>query len=104
MATKLVIVAVAFLIGAPLSAASAAAAQPTSHAQVYRGHGGHYRYRCRRSSGRTGLLAGAGGGGLGAAALGAGPIGIVAGVVGGGLLGRHIDKRHHTAQNRRHGC
>lgn len=71
---------------------------------TYRGHDGRYHYRCKRSSGRTGLLAGAGGGGLGAAALGAGPVGIAAGVIGGGLLGRHLDKKHDAAQNRRNGC
>lgn len=71
---------------------------------TYHGRDGRYHYRCKRSSGRTGLLAGAGGGGLGAAALGAGPVGIAAGVIGGGLLGRHLDKRHDAAQNRRNGC
>lgn len=77
----------------------------TTHAvRRYHGHRHVYYRRCRRSSGRTGLLAGAGGGGLGAAALGAGPVGIVAGVVGGGLLGRHFDKKHDAAQNRRNGC
>jgi hypothetical protein len=72
--------------------------------RVYHGSAHRYHYRCKRSSGRTGLIAGAGGGGLGAAALGAGPIGIAAGVVGGGLLGRHLDKKHDAAQNRRNGC
>ncbi len=71
---------------------------------VYHGHGGRYHYRCRRSHGTTGLLVGAGAGGLGAAALGAGPVGLAAGVIGGGLLGRHIDKRSRAAHNRRRGC
>ena len=71
---------------------------------TYRGRDGHYHYRCHRSKGTTGLLAGAGAGGLGAAALGAGPVGLAAGVVGGGLLGRHIDKRRSAAHNRRNGC
>jgi hypothetical protein len=78
-------------------------ANASSH-HTYRGRDGRYHYRCKRSSGRTGLLAGAGGGGLGAAALGAGPVGIAAGVIGGGLLGRHLDKKHDAAQNRRNGC
>jgi hypothetical protein len=72
--------------------------------ETYTGRDGRYHYRCKRSSGKTGLLAGAGAGGLGAAALGAGPIGLAAGVIGGGLLGRHLDKKHDAAQNRRNGC
>jgi hypothetical protein len=78
------------------------AADQVHHA--YHGNGGRYHYRCKRSSGTTGALIGAGGGGLGAAALGAGPVGLAAGVIGGGLLGRHIDKRQRAAKNRRHGC
>lgn len=73
-----------------------------AHHHVYKGSS--HRYRCKRSKGTTGLLVGAGAGGLGAAALGAGPVGLAAGVIGGGLLGRHLDKRHDAAQNRRNGC
>jgi hypothetical protein len=97
------IVAVATTLMMPV----ATSAQPTpqaSHERTYHGPRHHYRGRCKRSSGRTGLLAGAGGGGLAAAALGAGPVGLAAGVIGGGLLGRHLDKRHDAAQNRRNGC
>ena len=79
------------------------AVAPVQAQHMYHGHNRHYYRHCRRSSGTTGLLAGAGVGGLGAAALG-GPVGIAAGVIGGGLLGRHIDKRHDAAQNRRNGC
>jgi hypothetical protein len=90
------------------TATSAAPVVPTAamaaDTHVYRGTNHRYHYRCKRSRGRTGLLAGAGGGGVGAALLGAGPIGLAAGVVGGGLLGRHLDKRHDRAQNRRNGC
>jgi hypothetical protein len=96
-----------FLIAAIAAAVATPVAMPAptmAAAHTYHGRNHHYRYRCKRSSGRTGLLAGAGGGGLGAAALGAGPVGIAAGVIGGGLLGRHLDKRHDAAQNRRNGC
>jgi hypothetical protein len=95
MSAALVSLVAPVAVPAPASAASS---------YTYRGKDGHYHRRCKRSSGKTGLLAGAGGGGLGAAALGAGPIGIAAGVVGGGLLGRHLDKKHDAAQNRRNGC
>lgn len=63
-----------------------------------------YRYRCKRSSGTTGLIAGGAGGALIANALGAGTVGTIAGGVGGALLGKHLDKRHDRAQNRRNGC
>jgi hypothetical protein len=90
------------------AAATAPVVMPTAATaadpHVYHGGAHHYRHRCKRSSGTTGLLAGAGVGGLGAAALGAGPVGLAAGVVGGGLLGRHLDKKHDAAQNRRNGC
>jgi outer membrane lipoprotein SlyB len=69
----------------------------------YRGHNGRY-YRCKRSKGTTGLIAGGAGGALVANALGAGTVGTVAAGVGGALLGRHLDKKHDRAQNRRNGC
>ncbi len=97
MSVTLAAMVVPVAVPAPVSAAE-------RYHHSYRGAGGHYRYRCRRSNGVTGALIGAGGGGLGAAALGAGPVGLAAGVIGGGLLGRHIDKRSRAAQNRRHGC
>jgi hypothetical protein len=87
---------------APVAVPVPVAAATNGH--TYRGRDGHYHYRCKRSKGTTGLLAGAGAGGLGAAALGAGPVGLAAGVIGGGLLGRHIDKRRSAAHNRRSGC
>jgi hypothetical protein len=102
MKNKLMLAAVAAAVMAPVPAFAPVSAEPASH--VYHGHNGRYHYRCKRSKGTTGLLAGAGGGGLGAAALGAGPVGIAAGVVGGGLLGRHLDKKHDAAQNRKNGC
>jgi hypothetical protein len=103
MKKLLMIAATTAMLAAPLPVI-AQLETGAAQARVY--HGPHRRYyrHCKRSSGRTGLLAGAGGGGLGAAALGAGPVGIAAGVIGGGLLGRHLDKRHDAAQNRRNGC
>jgi hypothetical protein len=95
------------LLGALIAATVIPAAVPTvafASERSYHGHDRRHHYRCKRSSGTTGLLAGAGAGGLGAAALGAGPVGLAAGVIGGGLLGRHLDKKHDAAQNRRNGC
>jgi len=37
-------------------------------------------------------------------ALGGGTLGTLAGAGGGALLGRHLDKKHDAAQNRRNGC
>jgi hypothetical protein len=73
-------------------------------AQDYRGQDRSYYQDCKRSSGTTGMLAGAGGGGLLAGVLGASPLGIAASVVGGGVLGRHLDKKHDEAQNDKNGC
>lgn len=72
--------------------------------RVYRGDHRRYDYRCKRSSGTTGLIAGGAGGALLGSALGGGALGTVAGGVGGALLGRHLDKKHDAAQNRRNGC
>ncbi len=99
MKSKLLLVAIAATLATPIPAF----AQDT-HVRQYHGHSRYYYRHCKRSKGTTGLLAGGGGGGLGAAALGAGPVGIAAGVIGGGLLGRHLDKKHDAAQNRRNGC
>ncbi len=72
---------------------------------TYRGSDGRYhRYRCKRSKGTTGTIAGGAGGAVVAGALGASPLGMVAAGVGGALLGRHLDKKHDRAQNRRNGC
>jgi opacity protein-like surface antigen len=100
MFKKVLMSATLVALAAPVSIPAPAFAQT----HTYHGRTHHYRYRCKRSKGTTGLLAGAGGGGLGAAALGAGPVGLAAGVIGGGLLGRHLDKKHDAAQNRRNGC
>ena len=92
-------------------AVPAATVIPVTKAEAQSYHRHHYyrsssygRYRCRRSSGTTGLVAGAvGGGGLGNV-LGGGTLGTLVGAGGGALLGRHLDQHHDAAQNRRNGC
>lgn len=66
--------------------------------------GNDTRYPCKKSSGTTGTVAGAVGGGLVGHALGGGTLGTLAGAGGGALLGRHLDKKHDAAQNRKNGC
>ena len=83
--------------------ASARSGYYDSH-HVWHGKGGHYRYRCKRSSGTTGAIAGGVGGAVIGNALGGGLLGTVAGGAGGALLGKHLDKKHDAAQNRRNGC
>jgi hypothetical protein len=79
--------------------------QPASaRDREYRGQDRQHHYRCKRSSGTTGLLVGGAGGALAGNALGGGTLGTVAGGVGGALLGKHIDKKQHAAKNRRRGC
>ncbi len=79
-------------------------AQARKHSyRTYRGSDGRV-YRCKRSKGTTGTIAGGAGGAVVAGALGASPLGTVAAGVGGALLGRHLDKKHDRAQNRRNGC
>lgn len=81
--------------------------EPAAAQRTYRGSDGryhHYRYRCKKSSGTTGLVAGGVGGALVGNALGGGTLGTVLGAGGGALLGRHLDKKHDAAQNRRNGC
>ncbi|WP_174292633.1 hypothetical protein [Sphingomonas bacterium] len=88
--------AMALLIAAP-------AVAPPAFAQTHRYHGRSH-YRCKTSSGTTGLVAGGVGGGLVGHALGGGTVGTILGAGGGALLGRHLDKKHDAAQNRRNGC
>jgi uncharacterized protein YcfJ len=97
MKTKLAAAAMAMLIAAP-------AVAPPAFAQSHRTYHGRSQYRCKRSSGTTGAVAGGVGGGLVGHALGGGTLGTIAGAGGGALLGRHLDKKHDAAQNRRNGC
>lgn len=77
---------------------------PPAPSHSYYGNDGSYHHHCKRSSGTTGTVLGAVGGGLAGNALGGGTLGTLAGAGGGALLGRHLDKKHDAAQNRRNGC
>lgn len=88
------------IIGAVLSFAIVTPALLPDAAMAAR----HHHYRCKRSSGTTGLIAGGAGGALLGHAVVGGPVATVAGGVGGALLGKHLDKKHDAAQNRRNGC
>ena len=98
MKSKLLTAAVMAAVAAPVAIPAGADAQTRTY------HGRSYHYRCKRSSGTTGLIAGGAGGALVGNALGGGLLGTVAGGVGGALLGKHLDKKHDAAQNRRNGC
>ena len=100
MTRKLMLAALAAAVAVPVAVPAPAMARH----HYYHGRDGRYHYRCKRSSGTTGLIAGAAGGALIGNALGGGTLGTIAGGVGGGLLGKHLDKRHDAAQNRRNGC
>ncbi|UAK26331.1 glycine zipper 2TM domain-containing protein [Sphingomonas nostoxanthinifaciens] len=106
MRNKIALAALAATLATPVALPTAAVAQRyDSHGhRVYHGNGGRYRYHCKRSSGTTGTIAGAVGGGLAGNLLGGGTVGTLIGAGGGALLGRHLDKRHDAAQNRRNGC
>ena len=97
MKTKLLTAALIAAVAAPVAVSGSADAQR-------RYHGRSTHYRCKTSSGTTGLVAGGVGGGLLGSALGGGTLGTIAGAGGGALLGRHLDKKHDAAQNRRNGC
>lgn len=98
MKSKLLTAAVLAAVAAPVAVPVSADAQSRTY------HGRYHHYRCKRSSGTTGLIAGGAGGALVGNALGGGVLGTVAGGVGGALLGKHLDKKHDAAQNRRNGC
>jgi uncharacterized protein YcfJ len=105
MKSKIIMAAIAASLTIPAAMPAPAFAKQRhgyNRHQVY--HGSNHRYRCKRSSGTTGLVAGAVGGGLVGNALGGGTLGTLVGAGGGALLGRHLDKRHDAAQNRRNGC
>ncbi len=103
MKSKFILAAMAAVVATPVAIPAPALARH-HYDRSYHGHNGRYHYRCKRSSGTTGLLVGGAGGALAGNALGGGTLGTVAGGVGGALLGRHLDKRHDAAQNRRNGC
>ncbi len=102
MKTKLATAAMALMIAVPAVAPPVLAS--SASAQSSRTYHGRSQYRCKRSSGTTGLVAGGVGGGLVGHALGGGVAGTIIGAGGGALLGRHLDKKHDAAQNRRNGC
>jgi uncharacterized protein YcfJ len=72
--------------------------------RYYHGRDRSYYEHCKKSSGTTGALAGGAGGAVAGNVLGGGTLGTIAGGVGGALLGRHLDKKHDAAQNRKNGC
>ncbi|MGI4733258.1 MAG: glycine zipper 2TM domain-containing protein [Janthinobacterium lividum] len=108
---KTILAAMAVTMMAPAMVPSVAAAQSDRRDDYrndrgdrsYRGDDGRY-YPCKRSSGTTGTVAGAVGGGVLGHVLGGGTLGTLAGAGGGALLGRHLDKKHDAAQNRKNGC
>ena len=103
MKSKLMLAALSAAMVVPALVPAPAMAQSSQYRR-YHGHDNRYAYRCKRSSGTTGLVAGGVGGALVGSALGGGTLGTLAGAGGGALLGRHLDKRHDAAQNRRNGC
>lgn len=104
MKHKILGLALMTAVAMPVAVAPQAAFAKKHYSKTYKSQPRSYRYRCKRSSGTTGLVAGAAGGGLVANALGGGTVGTILGAAGGGLLGRHLDKKHDAAQNRRNGC
>lgn len=109
MKTKLTLAAIAATMTIPAAMPSAAIAQSYHHHhryddRAYRGNDGRYYQDCKKSSGTTGLIAGGVGGAVLGNVLGGGTLGTLAGAGGGALLGRHFDKKHDAAQNRRNGC
>ena len=116
MTKNLMAMAAAVALSAPALIAIPAAAQTSNNQSGYRDNDPRYhnndsryqgsdsRYPCKKSSGTTGLVAGGVGGGLLGHALGGGTLGTIAGAGGGALLGRHLDKKHDEAQNRKNGC
>lgn len=104
---KVVLATMAVMMTAPVAVPAPAMAHgwgAGDRDRYYQGRNGRYRYRCKKSSGTTGLVAGGAGGALAGNLLGGGTLGTVAGGVGGALLGRHLDKRHDASQNRKNGC
>ena len=110
---KLTLAAIVALSVAPLALPTEAMARKhydengryyDNNGRVYHGRDSRYSYRCKRSSGTTGTIAGGVGGAVIGNVLGGGTLGTLAGAGGGALLGRHLDKKHDAAQNRKNGC
>lgn len=97
MKKHLAITAALAIMSASVSVSAQNSSSPTYH-------GSDGTYPCKKSSGTTGLVAGGVGGGLVGHALGGGTVGTILGAGGGALLGRHLDKKHDAAQNRKNGC
>jgi hypothetical protein len=95
---------IAAALAAAATIATAVPAVAQNNGYTYRGRDGRYYYHCKKSSGTTGAVAGGVGGAVIGHALGGGTLGTLAGAGGGLLLGRHLDKKHDEAQNRRNGC
>jgi Glycine zipper 2TM domain len=100
---KFALAAMAMMVALPTALPAPAFAKDHDD-RYYQGHDGDYRYRCKKSNGTTGTIAGAVGGGLAGNLLGGGTVGTLAGAGGGALLGRHLDKKHDEHQNRKNGC
>ncbi|WP_404710271.1 hypothetical protein [Sphingomonas sp. MMS24-J13] len=103
---KFTLAAMAIMVAAPAVLPAPSFAQDRAYRdRDYRGQDrSYYNERCKKSSGTTGAVAGGVGGAVVGNALGGGLLGTLAGAGGGALLGRHLDKKHDAAQNRKNGC
>ncbi|WBO21598.1 glycine zipper 2TM domain-containing protein [Sphingomonas abietis] len=108
MTKTITLAALAAMLAVPVAVPAPALAQHQddrdANGRDYHGNDGDYHYRCKKSKGTTGTIAGAVGGGLAGNLLGGGTVGTLAGAGGGALLGRHLDKKHDQHQNRENGC
>lgn len=103
MKRKFILAAMAAVVATPVAIPAPAMARH-HYDRDYHGRDGRYHYRCKRSSGTTGLIAGGAGGAVLGSVLGGGTLGTILGAVGGGLLGKNLDQNHDRAQNYRNGC
>lgn len=98
MKNRITLLVMSALLAAPI--ASPAGAVSTYHGKRHVYHS----YRCKRSKGTTGAIAGGVGGAVAGGVIIGGPVAVIGGAVGGALLGKHVDKRRSAARNRRRGC
>lgn len=91
MRTFTLTAAVAALV-VPTVASAPADAQTRHHYVSHHRNVHHYRHRCFRGHGTTGLLVGGGAGALIGSAVTHGAAGPIVGAAGGALLGRHIQR------------